>query len=139
MRALVIAVVLSLVASGGAFAGEMCDKMRRVGRLGWKRPMRRYLPIFLILLLFGCFARVGTDFDLKKANQITNGMARNEVVELIGNKATHESVHFINGKKMTVLQWSFGQTVGLKTTAKALIVSFDENDRVVNFSTGQSN
>ena len=101
--------------------------------------MRRYLPIFLTLLLFGCYATVGKDFDLKQANRITNGMEMEKVVKLIGTKATHESVSFMNGKKFTVLQWSFGKTVGLETAAKALIVSFDENDRVVNYTTGQSN
>ena len=97
--------------------------------------MRRYLPLILSLMLFGCVnATSGTDFDIKKIDQITKGMTRNEVVKIIGIKPSHETVSFVVGKKSTLLQWIFVSISPTQSTTKGLGVSFDENNRVVYWS-----
>ena len=70
----------------------------------------------------------------KKVDQITNGMTRNEVVKIIGIKPSRETTTIVGGKKSTTLTWTFASLIFGKTTVKALLVKFDENNRAVYWS-----
>lgn len=99
--------------------------------------MRRFMLLSVALILFGC-ATAGTDFDLKAFDQITNGMTRVEVVKVIGQKPTHEYVNVVDGKTFTTLQWVFARVEVTESYSKAITVTFDGNDRVINFGKAEN-
>lgn len=77
--------------------------------------------IFAALILAGC-ASSGSKFSMSAANQVTNGMTREEVIRVMGSKPTTVAQQ---GK---VMVWSHVRANGFTGSAKSLAVKFSFDD-----------
>ncbi|MEJ5128202.1 outer membrane protein assembly factor BamE [Comamonas sp. MYb21] len=85
--------------------------------------MKKLLTLILALALFGC-ASSGHKFSIKQANEIQNGMTREQVVQIMGgkpNSITNQGKTFI---------WSYAKVNGFTGghRSRAVKIDFDENN-----------
>ncbi|MBF5004762.1 outer membrane protein assembly factor BamE domain-containing protein [Diaphorobacter caeni] len=85
--------------------------------------MKKLIPLALALLLTAC-ASSGHKFTIQQANQIQNGMTREQVVKIMGgkpNSITNQGKTFI---------WSYAKVNGFTGghRSRAVKIDFDENN-----------
>jgi len=95
--------------------------------------MKNFVFLVAMLPLIGC-ATAGVNYNPYAFHQIESGMTRDEVIRIVGKQPTHQYITSTNEKTTTMLQWVF-VNIGLAVGhSRALTITFDENNRAINFT-----